>query len=58
MTEAPDAGQTALTTEPIPSHPSHTSSFETSDSSTDFDIRFLRPQPTWGRAVILSRIET
>ena len=54
-TNAPDTGPA---TEPIPPHSSHTSSFATSDSSTDFAIKLLRPRPTQGRAVVLPRIET
>ena len=56
--DAPDPGQTAPTTEPIPPHPSHTSSFQTNHSNTDVAIRLLKPRPIQGRAVILSRIET
>ena len=57
-TEAPDAGQTAPTTELVPSRSSHTPSFETSDSSTDHAVRLHKPQPTQAHAVILPRIET
>jgi hypothetical protein len=57
-TNAPDAGQTAPTTESIPSHPQHTSSLEPNDSGTGPVIRLLKPQPTQGRAVVLPRIET
>ena len=57
-TDAPDAGQTPPTTEPNPPHSSHTSSLQTSDSSTDFAIRLIKPRQTKGRAIILPRIET
>ena len=51
--------QTAPTTELTPSHPSHTSSFETSDLSTDFAITLVRPTPPQGSIiVVLPRIET
>ena len=56
--DALDTGQTAPATEPIRPHSSHTSPFATSDSSTDFAVRLLRPRPTQGRAVVLPRIET
>jgi hypothetical protein len=56
--DSPDAGQTIPTTEPVPLHPSHAPSFETSDPSTDFAIRLLKPRPTQGCAVVLSRIES
>ena len=48
MTDALDASQTAPATELISPHSLHTSSFETSDSSTDFAIKLLRPQLTQG----------
>ena len=57
-TNALDAGQTAPATGPIPSHSSHTSSFGTSYSSTDFAITLVRPRPTQGGAIVLPRIET
>ena len=57
-TDAPGASQIAPTTEPISPHSSHTSSLETSDSITDFAITLLKPRPTQGLTVILSRIET
>jgi hypothetical protein len=57
-TDAPDAGQTAPASEQIPPHFSHTSSFETSHSSTDFALRLRKPRPTHGCAVILPHIET
>jgi len=56
--DAPDASQTAPTTGLLPRHPSHTPSFDTSHSSTDFTVRLLKPRPTEGCAVVLSRIET
>jgi hypothetical protein len=56
-TNASHAGQTASTTGPVPRHPSHASSFETSDPITDFAIRLLKPRPTQGCTVVLSRIE-
>ena len=50
---------TAPTTKLIPSHPSHTSSFESSDPSTDFAITLVRPRLPQGSAiVVLPRIET
>jgi len=52
--DAPDASRTAPATELLPPHPSHTPSFDTSHSSTDFTVRLLKPRPT----VVLSRIET
>ena len=58
MTDAPDASQTAPTTELISPPSSNISSLETSDSTTDFAIRLLKPRPTQGLTVILPRIET
>jgi len=58
-TDAPDASQTAPTTEPILPHSSHTSSFKTSHSSTNLAITLVKPQPAQGSTVIvLPRIET
>ena len=57
-TTVPDADQVAPTTEPTPPYSSHTSSFDTSDSSADFSISLLKPRPTTSGAVILPRIET
>jgi hypothetical protein len=51
-------GQTVPASEQIPPHSSHTSSFETSHSSTDFALRLRKPRPAQGCAVILPRIET
>ena len=57
-TNALDAGQTAPATGPIPPHSSHTSSFGTSYSSSDFTITLVKPRPTHGGAIVLPRIET
>lgn len=57
-TGAPDAGQTAPTTEPNSPHFSHVTSFHPSDSSTAFAVSLLKPRPTQGSAIILPRIET
>jgi len=56
--DAPDAGQTTSATELLPPHPSHTTSLDTSHLSTDLTVRLLKPRPTQGCAVVLSRIET
>ena len=42
----------------LPPHPSHTTSLDTSHLSTDLTVRLLKPRPTQGGAVVLSRIET
>ena len=57
-TNALDAGQSAPATGPIPPHSSHTSSFGTSYSNTDFAITLVKPRPTQGGAIVLPRIET
>jgi hypothetical protein len=58
-TNAPVAGQTPPTTEPIPPHPQHTSSFDSNSSSTDFTITLVKPRLAQGSAIIvLTRIET
>ena len=56
--ETPTASQTTPTTQTIPpSSLAHLPS-RTGHSSTDFAIRFLKPLPTQGCAVVPSRIET
>ena len=57
-TNAPDAGQTAPTMELALPHSSRTSSSGTNDSTTGFTVSLLKPRPTQGPTVILSRIET
>lgn len=58
LKEPQGIGQSPPTTQPKLS--SHTSSFDTSDSSTNFTISLLKPHPTpsQGSAVILPRVET
>jgi hypothetical protein len=51
--------ETVSNTELTLSHSSHTSSFETSDSSTDFAITLVKPRLAQGSAiVVIPRIET